>query len=88
MSEVVRWAALAVAMLMLVSLFVGGAQPEAAGLIPAPWDKLAHVAFFFVFAFLLSRFVFLPVAVVIVLSLLEGASNIRKDWGWSPSMAR
>jgi heme/copper-type cytochrome/quinol oxidase subunit 2 len=85
---VMHWVALAVAMLMLAALFMGGAQPEAAGLIPAPWDKLAHVAFFFVFALLLSRFVSLPVAVVIVLCLLVGASNIRKDWGWSPSMAR
>lgn len=30
----------------LGGVFVGGAQPEAAGLIPAPWDKLAHVVSF------------------------------------------
>ena len=31
----------------LLSLFVwGGGQPEAAGLIPQPWDKLAHLAWF------------------------------------------
>jgi hypothetical protein len=30
-------------------LFYLGAQPFAAGLIPVPWDKLAHLA---VFAFL------------------------------------
>lgn len=30
----------------VIGLFVGGAQPVAVGLIPAPWDKLAHVAAF------------------------------------------
>lgn len=71
----IRWLALIVALLMLAALFVGGAQPQAVGLIPAPWDKLAHATFFFVFAFLLSRFVSLPIAVVIVLSLLVGAAD-------------
>ncbi len=27
-------------------MFVGGAQPEAVGLVPAPWDKLAHMVSF------------------------------------------
>jgi VanZ family protein len=32
---------------LLLGLFVwGGNQPQAAGLIPAPWDKLAHVTWF------------------------------------------
>ena len=31
----------------LLGLFVwGGNQPQAAGLIPAPWDKLAHMTWF------------------------------------------
>ena len=29
-----------------LGLFVGGAQPVAVGLVPAPWDKLAHAAVF------------------------------------------
>jgi hypothetical protein len=38
----------------LLGMFVwGGNQPEAAGLIPAPWDKLAHLAWFAVLAGLL-----------------------------------
>ena len=28
------------------ALFIGGAQPFAVNLIPAPWDKFAHVALF------------------------------------------
>ena len=31
---------------IMVSLFVGGAQPVAVGLIPSPWDKLVHGVIF------------------------------------------
>lgn len=33
-----------------MGLFVGGAQPVAVGLIPVPWDKLAHAGVFAVLA--------------------------------------
>lgn len=33
-----------------VGLFYGGAQPVAVGLIPSPWDKLAHAGVFAVLA--------------------------------------
>lgn len=71
----VRLIAVVLVVLMLLVLFVGGAQPQAAGVIPAPWDKLAHIAYFFVFALLLSRFIALPMALVIVLALLVGAAD-------------
>lgn len=61
--------------LMLLALFVGGAQPFAVGLIPVPWDKLAHAVFFFIFSFLLARFSSLPLAWVIVFALLVGAAD-------------
>ena len=32
--------------LMTGALFIGGAQPFAVNLIPAPWDKFAHIALF------------------------------------------
>jgi VanZ family protein len=39
---------------VLLGMFVwGGNQPEAAGLIDPPWDKLAHLAWFAVLAGLL-----------------------------------
>lgn len=34
-----------------LGLWVGGAQPVAVGLIPPPWDKLAHAFVFTVLAF-------------------------------------
>lgn len=73
--EMMRLVAVVLVVLMLAALFVGGAQPQAAGLIPAPWDKLAHAAFFFVLAFLLTWFVSLPVALAIMFVLLVGAAD-------------
>jgi VanZ family protein len=32
--------------LMVAVLFVGGAQPQAAGMFEAPWDKLVHFGYF------------------------------------------
>jgi VanZ family protein len=43
---VVRLLAAAGFILMVAVLFVGGAQPEAAGLFGDGWDKLAHFVYF------------------------------------------
>jgi uncharacterized protein YfiM (DUF2279 family) len=45
-----RLAAAFAAIGLPIGLFVGGAQPIAVGLIPVPWDKLAHAAVFAVLA--------------------------------------
>lgn len=45
-----RWVALALAIGLPLGLLVGGAQPVAVGLVPAPWDKLAHASVFAVLA--------------------------------------
>lgn len=39
---------------LIAGLFIGGAQPVAVGLIPAPWDKLTHCAVFALFAVLIG----------------------------------
>jgi len=41
-----RVAAGGLAVALLAGLLVGGAQPAAVGLVPTPWDKLAHTAVF------------------------------------------
>lgn len=74
-SLLLRSIAVVLVALMLAALFVGGAQPQAVGLVPEPWDKLAHVVYFFVLALLLSRFIGLPMALVIVLALLVGVAD-------------
>ena len=45
-----RWVALALAIVLPLGLLVGGAQPVAVGLVPPPWDKLAHAGVFAVLA--------------------------------------
>lgn len=60
---------------MVVSLFVGGAQPQAVGLILAPWDKLGHMAFFVVLAGLLQAGLPVSRGVLIGLCLAVGAAD-------------
>jgi VanZ family protein len=43
-------AAMLLAAGLALGLLIGGAQPVAVGLVPAPWDKLAHTAVFAVLA--------------------------------------
>lgn len=50
LQRALRLAAMVAAIGLPIGLFYGGAQPVAVGLIPAPWDKLAHVAVFAVLA--------------------------------------
>lgn len=45
-----RLAAALLAIALPLGLFVGGAQPVAVGLVPAPWDKLLHALVFAVLA--------------------------------------
>ena len=48
-----RLACLAAASIVIVELFWLGAKPIAVGLIPPPWDKLAHVTTFLTISLLL-----------------------------------
>ncbi len=50
LQRVLRLAAVLAAIGLPIGLFYGGAQPVAVGLIPAPWDKLAHAGVFAVLA--------------------------------------
>ena len=45
--------ALLAALVLLAAYVWGNSQPEAAGLIPAPWDKLAHLVWYAILAGLL-----------------------------------
>lgn len=44
--SLMRLSAVVVAIGLPLGLLVGGAQPVAVGLVPAPWDKLAHASVF------------------------------------------
>lgn len=76
MSKGLRQAlALVILVLMLLALFGGGSQPQAAGLVPAPWDKLAHVGFFAAFAVLLRWGLGWPVWLALLGTMLIGAAD-------------
>lgn len=50
----VRWIGVLSCLTFVAGLFIGGAQPVAVGLIPAPWDKLTHLASFGMLTFMVE----------------------------------
>ena len=78
-------------LLMVVGLFVGGAQPVAVGLFTEPWDKLAHATVFAVLTALLAvalqgrppqpgaRWALRPGAALAVAALLAGAVGVADE---------
>lgn len=61
------------ALLLLVCLFIGGAQPVAVNLIPVPWDKLVHALAFGALTILLTVALGGRVRWAMVLAVLLGA---------------
>jgi VanZ family protein len=70
-----RWAAGVAAIAFVAGLFVGGAQPVAVGLIPAPWDKLVHLAAFGGLTVLVGLALDPPVWALAALPLLVSAAD-------------
>ena len=78
-------------LLMVVGLFVGGAQPVAVGLFTEPWDKLAHATVFAVLTALLAlalqgkpphpgaRWALRPGAALAVAAVLAGAVGVADE---------
>lgn len=60
---------------MMIALFIGGAQPEAVGLVPPPWDKLAHVGCFFVLTVFLGEGFAWPLLLVALVAAGIGAAD-------------
>ena len=79
----------AAVLLMVVGLFVGGAQPVAVGLLTEPWDKLAHATVFAVLTALLAlalqgrapgaRWALRPGTALAVAALLAGAVGVADE---------
>ncbi|MFA7349585.1 MAG: VanZ family protein [Methylotenera sp.] len=66
---------------MLAALFIGGAQSGAGALFPNPWDKLAHVVFFFSLTlFLSSGFNFSAVTTAILSLLIGMLDELHQVW--------
>jgi VanZ family protein len=66
---------LALAIAGTASLFVLGAQPYAVGLVPPPWDKLAHALVFGTLFVVFDRALNLPLSVALALPLLISAAD-------------
>lgn len=72
---IVRAFGLASCLVYLAGLFIGGAQPAAVGLIPAPWDKLAHLVSFGMLTFLVELALRPPSWVLVSLPLAVSAAD-------------
>ncbi|WP_158593418.1 VanZ family protein [Nitrosovibrio sp. Nv6] len=70
LSRSVRATAMLLTLGIVVSLFVGGAQPVAVNLIPEPWDKFAHGAIFALLAWTIGVASGLPGKRRLVVALL------------------
>jgi len=66
------WLAGGLLVIWLMAIFIGGAQPFAVGLLPPPWDKIAHTAVYLVLGILLRCSLRLSLAISLVLTLAVG----------------
>lgn len=64
-----------VAMLGVVALFVLGAQPFAVGVVPPPFDKLAHAVAFAGFFLVLDSALVMPLWLALCIPLLISAAD-------------
>ncbi len=75
-----RWW-LAVAVVAVVLLFVLGAQPFAVGIVPPPFDKLAHALVFGAMLLVLDCALVLPLwLAMLVTLLLSVADELHQLW--------
>jgi VanZ family protein len=66
---------LAVGLLSVTALFVLGAQPFAVGIVPSPYDKLAHALVFGCLFLVLERALALPLWLALLIPLLLSAAD-------------
>lgn len=57
---------------LLLSLFVGGAQPAAGALFIPPWDKVAHAGFYLVLYLLVKEILGISSWIVVLVVLFVG----------------
>ena len=72
---------LGMALFGVVALFILGAQPFAVGIVPPPYDKLAHAVLFGCFFLLLDRALVVPLGLALALPLLISAADELHQMG-------
>lgn len=75
MNRYVRWGAGIACIIFVAGLFVEGAKPVAVGLIPVPWDKLAHAVAFGGLAVLVELALAPPTWLLFALPLAVSAAD-------------
>jgi VanZ family protein len=71
----------AAAVVVVLALFIGGAQHGAGSLFTAPWDKLAHLAFYFCLTLLLAGGFRVGILASILLALSVGMlDELHQFW--------
>ncbi len=75
-SPLIRWLCLALAAAITAQLFYLGSKPVAVGLVPVPWDKLAHLAVYSAITALLwvataGRIPLTVIALVVAIGVLD-----------------
>ena len=75
-----RWLTVAAGGVFVANLFYLGSKPFAVGLIPSPWDKLAHLLAFGIIAGLLWLGLLRkhPVWVILVVTLIGGVDELHQ----------
>jgi len=91
-SHIYRFSFITFSLSLVLALFIGGSQPEAAGLFVSPVDKLVHFLYFaiFTFAIVMSNTIQLKYAAILTVALgaadelhqmlLPGRSPGIDDW--------
>lgn len=69
------WILLGIGAIVVIALFVLGAQPFAVGIVPPPYDKLAHAVLFGCLFLVLDRALVLPLAWALTIPLLISAAD-------------
>lgn len=75
MKYVRSWLLLLAGGVAVISLFALGSQPFAVGLIPPPFDKLAHAVVFGLLFVVLDHALCLPIAVTVAIPLLVSLAD-------------
>jgi len=75
LSHIYRFGFIGFSLILVLALFIGGAQPEAAGLFVPPVDKLVHILYFAAFTFAIVMSNILPLKYAAILTVTLGAAD-------------
>jgi VanZ family protein len=75
LSLIYRLGFISFSLILILALFIGGSQPEAAGLFVPPIDKLVHFFYFATFTFAIVMSNTIPLKYAAMLTITLGAAD-------------